>query len=67
MGMTCDHCQAEAAVVSPGTDAPMAIDLFIEHRGTPTRSWCLACAIAAGWPWLTGETDGRRKGRKVTA
>jgi hypothetical protein len=55
--MTCDHCVAEAVVVSPGTEDVR--ELFLLARGTPTRCWCLACAQAAGWPWLVSET-GRR-------
>ena len=60
--MTCDHCPAEAVVVSPGIEAPRVLDLFIEARGIADRRWCLACATAAGFPWLVSEAPkGRRK------
>ena len=64
--MTCDHCAAEAVVVSPGTEAPRVLDLFMEARGEPMRCWCLACAEAAGFPWLTSEAPTRR-GKAVAA
>jgi hypothetical protein len=54
--MRCDHCTAEAMVVSPGIEAPRVLDLFMEVRGAPMRCWCLACAMAAGFPWLASET-----------
>ena len=43
-------------MVSPGSEAPRVLDLFIEARGEPERRWCLACATAAGFPWLASET-----------
>jgi hypothetical protein len=43
-------------VVSPGSEAPRVLDLFIEARGEPMRCWCLACAQAAGFPWVASET-----------
>ena len=49
-------------MVSPGTEAPRVLDLFMEARGEPERRWCLACAMAAGFPWLVSEVSkGRRK------
>ena len=62
--MTCDHCAAEAVVVSPGSEAPRVLDLFVESRGVAMRCWCLACARQAGWPWLESEVTKARKTRK---
>jgi hypothetical protein len=65
--MICDHCPAEAVVVSPGTEAPRVLDLFMEARGEPERRWCLACATAAGFPWLVGEELKTRRRKAVAA
>jgi hypothetical protein len=35
--------------VSPGSEAPRVLDLFLEARGEPVRGWCLACAARRGW------------------
>ena len=60
---TCDHCDASAVVVSPGTEA-VVCDLFALSRPLPDRCWCMACAQAAGFPWLQSEAP---KGRKRSA
>ena len=62
--MVGDHCAADAVVVSPGTEAPRVLDLFREARGEPERRWCLVCATAAGFPWLTSE-DPKPRRRKA--
>ena len=58
----CDHCEASAVVVSPGTEPTR--DLFLLARGAADRCWCLVCAQAAGFPWLVSEAP---KGRRVAA
>ena len=65
--MTCDHCAAAAVVVSPGTEALRVLDLFMEARGEPERRWCLACAEAAGFPWLVSEEPKTRRRKAVAA
>ena len=39
--MRCDHCTADAVVISPGTDEVR--NLFLLAAGAPDRCWCLAC------------------------
>ena len=58
MRLTCDLCDALAAVFIPGTE-PLE-ELFLLVREQPERRWCLAHARAAGWPWLASETTKRR-------
>ena len=57
-------CGADGVVFSPGTIAFPATeenDLFLACVPTPaveavaTRAWCLECAVAAGWPWISAE------------
>ena len=48
--MRCDLCPAEAVVFAPGSEP--VHELFLLAREVPLRAWCLACAKAAGWPWL---------------
>jgi hypothetical protein len=35
--------------VSPGSEAPLALDMFVEQRGEAMRGWCRGCAIRHGW------------------
>ena len=65
--MMCDHCSAAAVVVSPGTEAPRVLDLFMEARGEPMRCWCLVCAAAAGFPWLESEAPQMRRRKQGAA
>ena len=60
MNMTCDLCTADAAVILPG-DAEERSDLFLLHRGTPTRTFCLDHAVAAGCFVYPSEKPSRRK------
>jgi hypothetical protein len=57
VSLRCDHCVAEAVVVSPGTEEVR--ELFLLARGALARCWCLTCAQAAGWPWLVSEAGKR--------
>ena len=51
----CDHCQAEASVIVPGSEP--VHELFLLARGERQRAWCLDCARQAGWPWLRSEAS----------
>ena len=57
--MRCDHCTADAVIISPGTDEVR--NLFLLAGGAPDRCWCLDCARAAGWPWMESEAPKRRQ------
>ena len=58
--VTCDHCPAAAVVVSPGAE-PVR-ELFLLQRPIADRCWCLACARAAGFPWLRSEASAAKRG-----
>ena len=48
VGVACDQCLELAAVFRlTGGDAP-------------ALCYCMACAVAAGWPWFVTETPKKR-------
>jgi hypothetical protein len=59
----CDYCEAPAVVIDPGHDAGVIGDLFdpVRMPDLPVRCWCLPCAVADGWPRLTGERGGEAR------
>ena len=57
----CGICgDPEAFVYAPGTEGEEFMGMPLSLPVT-TRVWCLACARAAGWPWLASEPPKRRR------
>lgn len=52
---SCDRCPAPGVVIAPGADAERSETGILLRPAAPDRSWCLACAVRAGWPWLKSE------------
>ena len=59
MTFLCQCCAARAMVICLGSDEVRAEVGILLRAAIPDRLYCHACAVAAGWPWLTSERSPR--------